>query len=229
MEELTWNQLLGWKECKAKSRYLSNPPSLYGQQVHRLASAATPVRAPGAMPIFLRCSERREQGSIWQLRGRQVYTGSSCYCVSLGTPFTYSTAPLLTSCPHTESHHQAHVFPCLHSWNLFLPSGLSETHWKHSRGRDLCHTSALLFLTSFHQLLFSPHLPLSLKLRALPSSYMSIHIFSTLPQLHSTDSGSWLFILPSCICFHVAQSTQASSVTIIVCSCSNLSPELILA
>lgn len=57
--------------------------------------------------------------------GRGV--GSSCYCISLGTSFIYSTAPLLTSCPHTESHHQAHVFPCLHRWNLFLPLGLRNT------------------------------------------------------------------------------------------------------
>lgn len=188
MEELTWNQSLGWKSVNQKQVHFQ-PSSLYGQQVHRLAGTVAPVRAPGAMPIFLRCSERREQGSIWQLRGRQVYTsrgeGSSCYCISLGTSFTYSTAPLLTSRPHTESHHQAHVFPCLRCWNAFLPLGLSETRWKHSSWRDLlCHRSALLFLTSFHQLLFSPHLPLSLRLRVLPSSYTSIHIFSTLPHLH---------------------------------------------
>lgn len=41
------------------------PPSLYVPQVHRPASAVTPARAPGPMPIFLRCNERKEQGSLW--------------------------------------------------------------------------------------------------------------------------------------------------------------------
>jgi len=72
-------------------------------------------------------------------------------------------------------------------------------------------------------------LPLSLRLRALHPSYMSIHTFSTFPHLHYTDGGSWPFILPSHIFLHVALSTVASSVTTILCSCSKLFPGLILA
>lgn len=195
------------------------PPSHYVPQVHRPAGAVTPARAPGPMPIFLRCNERKEQGSLWQPRGRQVYTGrgegSSCYCVSLGTSFIYNTAPLLTSCTHTRSHHQALIFPCLHCWNLFLPLGLSETHWKHTSWRNLfCLPSDLLFLTSFHQLLFSPHLPFPLKLRALPSSYMSL----SLPPSLSADS-------QVSSCYHLPHKC---TITIIPCSCSNPSPELIV-
>lgn len=104
---------------------------------------------------------------------------------------------------------------------------LSETHWKHSSGRDLlCHRSAFFFITSFHQLPFSPYLPLSLRLRALPSSCMSIHILNTLPQLHYTNDGIWLFIPSSHIHFHIAPFTQPSSVSIILCCCWNLSLEL---
>lgn len=62
--------------------------------------------------------------SVWQPRGRQVYTGrgeeSSCYRISLGTSFIYSTALLLTSCPHTSRHYQTYMFPCLHCWNVFF-------------------------------------------------------------------------------------------------------------
>lgn len=179
------------------------------------------------MTIFLRCSERREQGSIQQLRGRQVYTGrgegSSCCCMSLGTSFTYNTASLLTSCPHTKSHQQAHILPCLHCWNIFLPWGLSETHWKHSSCKDvLCHRSALLSLTSFHQLLFLPHLPFFLRIQALPSSYISIHIFSTFPPPSLHQWWEQAFILPSHICLHATPaSAQASSATLTLCSCSN--------
>lgn len=153
------------------------------------------------MPIFLRCNERKEQGSLWQPRGTQVYTGrgegSSCSCVSLGTSFIYNTAPLLTSCPHTRSHHQALIFPCLHCWNLFIPLGPSETHWKCTSWRNLfCLPCALLFLTSFHQLPFSPHLPFPLKLRALPSSSMSLSLPPSLP----TDSqvSSCCYLLHKC-------------------------------
>lgn len=130
MEELPTQSCWAGR-VQTRSRHISNPPCLYGQQVRRLAGTATPGRAPRATPAFLGCSGRREQGSMRELRGRQVYAsggaGSSCYCTSLGTSFAYSTAPLLTSCL-TQSPHQAHVLPCLRCWNLLLPSSLSETH-----------------------------------------------------------------------------------------------------
>lgn len=132
--------------------------------------------------------------------------GSSCCWISLGASFTYSTAPLLTSCPHTESHQQAHLFPCLRCWNLFLPSGLLETHWKQQLRRSPLPQACPPFSTSFHQLFFSPHLPLALRLRALPSSYTSIHIFSTFPHPDYTHGGGWLLVLPSHICLHIAPS-----------------------
>lgn len=178
---------------QTKSRCISSPPNLDSWQVKRLAGCVAPVRAPEAMTIFLRCSERGEQGSIPQLRGRQVHTGrgegSSCYCISPGTQLTYSTASLLTPCPHTKSHQQAHILPCLHCWNIFLLWGLSEMHWKHSSCRDvLCHTSALLSLTVFHQLLFSTTLAILLK--ASGSAFI-LHIHSHFLHLSPPSLHQW--------------------------------------
>jgi len=128
-----------------------------------------------------------------------VYTGrgeeSSCYCMSLGTSFIYSTVLLLTSCPHTRNHYLAYIYPCFIAGTLFIWFSL-EPLIKPLKTLQLCLQSAFLFLVSFHQLPFSPHLPFPLKLRALPSSSMSLSLPPSLP----TDSqvSSCCYLLHKC-------------------------------
>lgn len=156
--------------------------------------------------------------SVWQPRGRQVYTGrgeeSSCYCISLGTSFIYSTALLLTSCPHTRSHYQTYIFLCLHCCNFFFFFNLVFPWIPQKFTAALSPQSAFLFLVSFHQLLFSPDSSLPSKLRALPSSCLFLHSTSTYPHIQRE-----LDIYPALI--HLSLGCfipYKQPVTIILCS-----------
>lgn len=81
--------------------------------------------------------------------------GSSCCWISLEASFTYSTAPLLTSCPHTEEISKFISFLAFPAGTSFFP----QASWKHTEnsswGDLLCHRPALLSLhlftsSSFH-------------------------------------------------------------------------------
>lgn len=157
--------------------------------------------------------------SVWQPRGRQVYTGrgeeSSCYCMSLGTSFIYSTVLLLTSCPHTRNHYLAYIYPCFIAGTLFIWFSL-EPLIKPLKTLQLCLQSAFLFLVSFYQLPFSPNSPLPSKLRALPSSCLSLLSTSTCPHIQwELDIYPALTHLSLCCLIPYKQA-----ITIILCSCS---------
>lgn len=111
--------------------------------------------------------------------------------------------------PHTpKATIKLMSFPAFLVGSSFFPQASQKCPENTAAEEISFASSALLFLRSFPQLLFSPHLPLSLKPKVLSSFYTCIHILSTFPHVHCTDSGSWRFILAShrsaCCPFHTS-------------------------
>lgn len=178
-----------------KSRYISNPQPLWsaGTQAGRHCdtcksswSCACPLAAvkEGTKGIC----DSWEAGRCVPAGLREQlllnFTGDIIY-------LQYSTTA--HSCPHTESHQQAHLSPCLCCWSLFLPSGLLET------AAGISFATGLPSFTSFHQLFISPHLPLALELCLHPTHpFTFLHLSP--PWLHwwwqMAISHTFVFTLP---------------------------------
>lgn len=141
---------------------------------------------------------------MWQLRGRQVCTGGAEGAAATECHWGHHLLTVQHYC--SPPAHTLWAISKLIS-SLAFAAGTSffpQASWKHTEnsswGDLLCHRPALLFLTSFHQLFIS----LALGLRALPSSYIFIHIppsFPTQTTLMVEDSylscpHTFVFTLP---------------------------------
>lgn len=213
----------GLQGCKPVKADTFPTPSLYSQQVHRLAGTVTPVRAAGAVPVPWLQWKKGPREYVTAERQAGVYQrgwGSSCSWISLGTSSTYSTAPLLLLPTHWEP--AASSSPSLPSLLEPLPSLRALGNWLGTAAEEISSAQAC---PPFPYIL-SPHLPLALQLCLHPTHpFTFLHLSP--PCLHWWWQMADSYL--SHICLHITLLTQASFVTIILFSCSNLSLEFVLS